>query len=146
MICSFFKFSILDHFFSLKMYSLGGYKGCFDVLYVFRAPGLIWRENLKNEQNEPKLQNITNLCHLTLTAYICGKLAPHPYVSYIFRNLLISSFTLSSLNLFYVVKITRKLRFKKKYRFFANYHYFGPDPHCKWSDFKILCLLVQFFV
>ena len=55
--------------------------------------------------------------HPTLTAYICGKIAPHPYVSYIFRNVWISSFTLYSLNLYYVVKITQKLRFKKKYRF-----------------------------
>ena len=38
-------------------------------------------------------------------------------MSYIFRNVWISSFTLSSLNLYYVVKITHKLRFKKKYRF-----------------------------
>ena len=91
--------------------------GLFRYSIRFRAYGLIWGENLKNWQNIPKLQNIQNLCHPTLTAYICGKIAPHPYVSYIFRNVWISSFTLSSLNLYYVVKITHKLRFKKKYRF-----------------------------
>ena len=39
----------------------------------FRASGLIWRENLKNEQNMPKSGNIQNLCYLPLTAYISGK-------------------------------------------------------------------------
>ena len=35
---------------------------------------------------------------------------------------------------------------KEKIQIFANWHYFVPNPHCKCSDFKILCLLVQFFV
>ena len=40
---------------------------------------MIWRENLKNEQNMPKSKNIQNLCYLTLTAYISEKMAPHPF-------------------------------------------------------------------
>ena len=44
------------------------------------------------------------------------------------QNVWISSFTLSSLNLYYVVKITQKLRFKKKYRFLQISTILGMIP------------------
>ena len=79
MICSFFKFSILEHFWAVKLIAWVDIRVVL-IFYSFRASGLIWRKNLKNEQNIPKLQNVQNLRNPTLTAYICGKIDPHPYV------------------------------------------------------------------
>ena len=102
-------------FLGLEMNSLGWYYGCFGILFVSERTGWYGERTWKMNKIYHKLQNIENLSHPTLTAYICGKIAPHPYVSYIFRNVLISSFTLSPWNLIYVMKITRKLPFEKKY-------------------------------
>ena len=76
----------------------------------------------------PKSENIQNLCYLTLTAYISEKIAPHHYVSYIFGNVLISSFTWSTLNWSFDIKITNILRFEKKCRFLVKSLYFGLNP------------------
>ena len=94
----------------------------------FRTSGLIWGENLKNWQNIPKSEDIPNSCCSTLTAYISGKIAPHTYVSYIFGNVLISSFNWSTLNWSFDIKITNILRFEKKCRLLVKSLYFGPDP------------------
>ena len=117
-----FIFQVLNAgaFLGLEMNSLGWYYGCFGILFVSEHPGWYGERTWKMNKICHKLQNTENLYHTTLTANICGKLAPHPYVSYIFRNVWISSFTLSSLNLYYVVKITHKLRFTKKIQIFAN--------------------------
>ena len=76
----------------------------------------------------PKSENIQNLCYLTLTAYISEKIASHPYVSYIFGKILISSFTWSMLNWSFNMKITNILRFEKKCRFLVKSLYFGLNP------------------
>ena len=76
----------------------------------------------------PKSGNIQNLCYLTLTAYISGEIAPHPHVSYIFGNILISPFTWSMLNWSFDMKITNILRFEKKCRFLVKSLYFGLNP------------------
>ena len=76
----------------------------------------------------PKSDNIRNLCYLTLTAYISGKIAPHPFKSYIFGNVLISSFTWSARTWSFDIKITNILRFEEKCRFMVKSVYFGPDP------------------
>ena len=57
----------------------------------------------------PKSENIQNLCFLTSTAYISGKIAPHSYKSYTFGNVLTSSVIWFALNWFYDMKITNEL-------------------------------------
>ena len=64
-----------------------------------------------------KYRILESLAYLTSTAHICGKIAPHPYVSYIFRILWISSFILCCLNQLYFWKMTHKFHFLKKCRF-----------------------------
>ena len=60
MICSFFKFSVLEHLWGLKWIAWVDIWVvliyiCFDIYSIytirFRAFGLIWKENLKNGQN-----------------------------------------------------------------------------------------------
>ena len=65
---------------------------------------------------------------MTLTAYIREKIAPHHFVSYIFGDVLICSFTWSMLNWSFDIKITNILRFEKKCRFLVKSLYFGPNP------------------
>ena len=87
------------------------------IFYSFQGGRIDLEGELENLTKYSKITEYLKSMSPTLTAHIFGKIAFHPYVSYIFRNVWISSFTLSSLNLYYVVKITHKLRFKKKYRF-----------------------------
>ena len=86
---------------------------------------------MKNEQNMPKSDNIRNLCYLTLTAYISGKIASHSLKSYIFGNVLIYSFTWSTQTWSFDIKITNIKRFEEKCRFMVKSVYFGPDPIVK---------------
>ena len=121
-----------------EMNSLGRYMGCFDILFVSERSGWSGRRTWKMNKMYQKYRILKSLANLTSIAHICGKIAPHPYVSYIFRILWISCFILCCLNLFYLRKITHKFKFLKKMQIFSNYYYFGPFSHCKWSDFKIL--------
>ena len=100
-----------------KMNSLGRYMGCFDILFVSDRSGWSGRRTWKMNKMYQKYRILESLAYLTSTAHICGKIAPHPYVSYIFRILWISSFILCCLNLFYFWKITHKFHFLKKCRF-----------------------------
>ena len=100
-----------------EMNSLGRYMGCFDILFVSERSGWSGRRTWKMNKMYQKYRILESLAYLTSTAHICGKIAPHPYVSYIFRILWISSFILCCLNLLYFWKITHKFHFLKKCRF-----------------------------
>ena len=80
------------------------------------------------EQNMPKSENIQNLCYLTLAAYISEKMAPHPYMSYIFKNVLISSLTRSAWNWSYDMKIPPTFPSENEKGILAKSLYFTPIP------------------
>ena len=98
MICSFFKFSTMEHFYGSKSIAWVDFRVVL-MLYSFQGVRVDLEENLKNEQNMPKSENIRNLCYLTLTYYISGKIVPHPYKSYIFWKRLDLLFYLVNSNL-----------------------------------------------
>ena len=143
MICPFFKFSAQKHFYSPKLLAWVDIRVVL-IFYSFQSVRVGLKGELEKWTKYTKSQNIQNSCQRTLTAYTCGKIAPHPYVSHIFGKVLISSFTWSTWNWSYDIKITTKLQFEEKYRFLSKSLYFSPNPHCKLSDLKMLSLLVHF--
>ena len=106
----------MEQFWALKLIA------CVDIrvvsiFYSFQSVRVDLGGELEKLTKYSKITEYSKSMSPNFDSLYLWKIAPHPYVSYIFRNVWISSFTLSSLNLYYVVKITHKLRFKKKYRF-----------------------------
>ena len=142
MICPFFKFSARKHFYSPKLIAWVDIRVVL-IFYSFQSVRVGLKGELEKWTKYTKSQNIQNSCQRTLTAYTCGKIAPHPYVSHIFGKVLISSFTWSARNWSYDMKITTNFNLKK-IQISIKILYFSPNPNCKLGYFKILSLLVHF--
>ena len=120
-----------EAYLGLQLNSLGRCWSCFDILLVSELEKII--------KNIPEIQNP---CHPTLTAYVCGKIAPHNYVSCILGKVLISFVTWSALIWCYDFVFA----FRKEKQISSIIPIFWPRSQCEWSDFKILSISVQFYV
>ena len=96
------------------------------MAHLLRVSGISLKKRFTHIQRIRLLKTIFDT--LDKQCYISEKMAPHPYMSYIFRNVLMSSFTWSVWNWSYDMKIPQKLLSENRYRFLAKSLYFAPIP------------------
>ena len=119
MICSFFKFSILKHFWSLKLIAWVDVR----VVLMFYSFQVIWVDldgEFEKLTKYAQIWKYSESMSPDFDSLYQWKIAPHPYVPHIFGKVLISSFTWSAQNRSYGIKITTKLQFEKNTDFHQN--------------------------
>ena len=127
MICSFFKFSAMKHFYGSKSISWVDFRVVL-MSYSFQSVRVDLEGELEKWTKYAQIWKYSKSMLLDFDSVYQWKIAPHPHVSYIFGNILISTFTWSMLNWSFDMKITNILHFEKKCRFLVKSLYFGLKP------------------
>ena len=110
-ICTFFKFSILKHIWSLKWIAWVDFR----VVLTFYSFQVIWVDldgEFEKLTKYAQIWKYSESMSPDFDSLYQWKIAPHPYVPHIFGKVLISSFTWSAQNRSYGIKITTKFRAK----------------------------------
>jgi len=98
------------------------------IFYSFQGVWVDLGGELEKLTKYAKIWKYSKSMLLDIDSVYQWKIAPHPLVSYIFGNILISTFTWSMLNWSFDMKITNILRFENKCRFMVKSLYFGLNP------------------
>ena len=145
MICQFFKFSTIEHFWGFKWIAWVDIRVVL-LFYSFQD----FRVDLGGELE--KLTKYTQIWeHLKFmllhfdSLYQWKNSSPPLYVIHIQKRLdLLFHFVCLELVLWH--ENPPKIAIWKSIQISCRIPLFCPNPHCKWSDFNILSLLVNFFV
>ena len=145
MICSFFKFSPMKHFFGSKSIAWVDFRVVL-MIYSFQGVRIDLQGEFEKWTKYAKICKYSKSMLLDFDSIYQWKNSSPPLCVIDIRKHLDLLFHLVNAELVFWYENHKHIAFWKEMQISGKISLFWPQSHCKWSDFKILSLSVQFFV
>ena len=145
MICQFFKFSTMEHFWGLKWIAWVDFRVVL-LFYSFQGVRFDLEGELEKLTKYAQIWKYLKSILLDFDSLYQGKNSSPPLCVIHLRKCLDLLFHLVYAELVFWYENHKHIALWKEIQISGKISLFWPQSDCKWSDFKILSLSVQFFV